>query len=712
MQMEQVECKLVDGESVSGHLERVFRPIEGEVAIRSEGRVHVLPFDKVSCVLFTSTSDKQDHFQVRGVRVEEIITKGDNVFNVRVVRQDLMEDLIQGFYGVPSNQENGPSYIFFPKTGIVGRDNSTIDESGIDNDRRSEDKINNTSKTYQQMKIGEILIDYNLATNGQIEAALEEQRIAVKKGEKKYLGEVLIGNKIISDKELLMALALKFRMETVDLRDISPYPGTLDLIPVATVRKLHIFPVSSDEKKITVATSQPADIATIDTLRFSTNRWVEMVISTHKQIESYISKYYEDESDKDDINIEDAISDIALQEESHDVLLKDEAGAAPVVRLANKILHNAVKDGASDIHLLPEEKGLKVSYRINGLLQEHFKLDKRICKSLVARFKIVAQMDISEHRLPQDGRFKMSLNKRQIEFRVSCMPGHHGENLVLRILDKSNNAVGIDQLGLDSADVEAISHAVRSTHGMVLVTGATGSGKSTTLAAILRSLVNEPKHMLSLEDPVEIEVPGINQIQIHEKIGFSFASALRNVLRHDPDVIMVGEIRDKETAKIAIQAALTGHVLISTLHTNSAAAAFSRLSDMGVEPYLVSATVKGVMAQQLLPKLCKSCCLTRKPDDKILGFMAQYGIDTQNLIDYYSVGCDNCRDTGISGRILVYEYLNVNVELQKLVNQEAPLEKLQEAACKFGMRPLVKMAIDASQKGLISLEHTLPLFIE
>ena len=318
---------------------------------------------------------------------------------------------------------------------------------------------------------------------------------------------------------------------------------------------------------------------------------------------------------------------------------------------------------------------MKVSYRINGLLQEHLRLDKRICKSLVARFKIVAQMDISEHRLPQDGRFKMTLNKRQIEFRVSCMPGHHGENLVLRILDKSSNAVSLDQLGLDDKDMEGISHIVRSTHGMLLVTGPTGSGKSTTLAAILRSLVNEPKHMLSLEDPVEIEVPGINQIQIHEKIGFSFASALRNVLRHDPDVIMVGEIRDKDTAKIAVQAALTGHVLISTLHTNSAAAAFSRLSDMGVEPYLVSATIKGVMAQQLLPKLCKECRSTRDPDDKILDFMAKHGIDTQNITDYYSVGCEHCNDTGISGKGSCVRIPECKYGITEIGNSGGPIRK-------------------------------------
>jgi len=247
---------------------------------------------------------------------------------------------------------------------------------------------------------------------------------------------------------------------------------------------------------------------------------------------------------------------------------------------------------------------------------------------------------------------------------------------------------------------------------MMLVTGPTGSGKSTTLASILRSLVDEPKHTLSLEDPIEINVPGINQIQIHEKIGFSFAKALRNILRHDPDIIMVGEIRDGETAMISVQAALTGHVMLSTIHTNSAAAAFSRLVNMGVEPYLISATVKGVMAQQLLPKLCQKCHSTRELKDDVADFITKYGINAEGLVDHFSTGCNFCNNTGISGRVMVYEFLNVTPELQKLITQGATVEALHECACKAGMRPIVKMAVELSQKGLVSLDRILPLFIE
>ncbi len=703
--MEKVECKLIDGNSISGQLERVFRPIEGEIAIRSQDRIQVLSFDQITCVLFTKTSNEQDQFNVRGIKTEEIKTRSNEIYQVRIVRQDLMEDLVQGFYGVPSNQENGPNYIFFPKSGIIPRGRECFDKNQIES---SQEKAHSISGEQRQQKIGEILIDYNLATKEQIDSALKTQRL----GSKKYLGEILIEEKILTEKELLTALALKFRLRSVDLRDISPNPATLDLVPSETAKKLHIFPIASDKKKITIATSQPTDITVVDTLRFSTNRWVEMVIASHKQIEIYINKYYEDESEESEINLEEAISEIELEDQSQEITIKDEAETAPIIRLANKILLNAVKERASDIHLLPQDNGLKVSYRVNGLLQEFLKLDKRISKSLVARFKIVALMDITERRLPQDGRFKVNLNKRAVEFRVSCMPGQFGENLVLRILNKGNDTTGLNQLGLDSKDVETIRHISRSTHGMMLVTGPTGSGKSSTLAAVLRDLTNEPKHMLSLEDPIEIEVPGINQIQIHDKIGFTFASALRNVLRHDPDIIMVGEIRDPETAKIAVQAALTGHVLISTLHTNSAAAAFSRLSDMGVEPYLVSATVKGVMAQQLLPRLCAECRSTKEPDDKVLGFLKKHGINTNNLIDHTSSGCDNCRDTGISGRVLVYEFLSINHEIQALVSQEATLETIQATASQLGMRTIVQMAVEVSQKGLVSLDRILPLFID
>ena len=747
--MDKVECKLLDGKSISGQLERPFLPVEGEVAIRSEDKAHVLPLDQICCIVFNGGSENNNSRHITGEKIENIVTKGNETYRVRLLHQEPTDNLPHGFYAIPANQESGCSRIFFSRNGIINSKETnqlseTINETDYVSNENIEsalseqerlkkrkvgeiiseqfdipqesidnavDKVKNTNK-YSSHRIGDILISFGLATNEQVDAALNEQKLK----KNKPLGEIFVENKVITAQELTMALALKFRMSTVDLNDILVNPETIDLVTAETARKFNVFPTTSDEKTITIATSSCVNLAVLDILRFCTNRRVEMVLASSNQIDSFIAKYYEGEGDNCDVNIEDAISEIEMEEQElnqgNDYSLKDEAKAAPIVRLANKTLLDGVKEGASDIHILPQEHELKVSFRINGLLQQHMKFDKRVHKLLVARFKIIANMDISERRLPQDGRFKARLNNREIEFRISCMPGQFGENLVLRILDKSCGAVSLEHLGLDAKDVGLINHLVRSSHGMMLVTGPTGSGKSTTLASILRSLVNEPKHTLSLEDPIEINVPGINQIQIHDKIGFSFAKALRNVLRHDPDIIMVGEIRDGDTALIAIQAALTGHVLLSTIHTNNAAAAFSRLTNMGVEPYLISATVKGVMAQQLLPKLCEKCRSTRELKEDVVNFIAKHGINTKGIVDHFSTGCNYCKNTGISGRVMVYEFLNVTPELQKLITQEAPTETLHEAACRSGMRPIVNMAVEISQKGLVSIDSILPLFIE
>jgi len=744
--MDNVECKLIDGSSISGELERAFRPMEAEAVVRSEGRVHAISLDRISCILFQSNSEDSYPPHMPGELVEDITTRNNEVYIVRVLQQQA-EGIGHGFYGIPSDPENGYKRIFFPKTGILSRNQHRPigeilkQEGNVSNDKIQDaldeqqqsgkrkigdiisDKHNIPKQTIegllekvdkervkgQHLFIGDVLVAADLVTREQVDEALEDQLLGVKK----QVGEILIEKKIITEKDLLMALALKFRLRFVDLNDVCPDPATLDMVSSDLVRELKIFPISSDEGKIVVVTGQPTNMSIADTLRIHTNRWAELVVSTPHQIEEYIDKYYPiEESDADNINVEAVLADVEVDADSQNLSLKSEAETAPIIRLANKILSNGIKASASDIHILPQETALKVSYRVNGLLRQYLRLDRRLHKSLIARFKIIALMDITERRLPQDGRFKAQLQNRSVEFRVSCMPGQFGENLVLRVLDKSSNKFDLSQLGMEDKDVESIRHIVRSTHGVLLVTGPTGSGKSTTLTTVLRDLVDEPKHLLSLEDPIESEVPGVNQIQVNEKIGFSFASALRNVLRHDPDVIMVGEIRDPETAKIAVQAALTGHVLLSSLHTNRASGTFSRLVDMGVESYLVSATVKGVMAQHLLPKLCEKCRTTRKPDEKALKFLSSHGVNVENLPNYVSTGCEQCHDTGISGRNMVYEFLKVDLGIQKLVTQEAAEEEIQEMAAKSGMRSMVDMAVEAAKKGYLSINQIIPLLIE
>jgi type II secretory ATPase GspE/PulE/Tfp pilus assembly ATPase PilB-like protein len=746
MPLDNVEVRLMDGSSVKGQLDRVFHPMEEEVAVRSHGSVHTIPLGKVCAILFQSEPGEPYPPPLPGEVIEDVRTRDNRVYTVRVLQQQAITDLGQGFYGIPYDATSGLKRIFFSRSGILSRRQhrpigEILKEGGAVSDEHIQEALNEQAKlkkrrigeiiaaqqdipqkmidealkkskapkTEKTALIGDILVAANLVTREQVEEALEEQR----KGGHKQLGEILIERKIITEDQLLMALALKFRMRFVDLRDISPKPETLELVPAELARQLHIFPIDSDDKKITIATSQPTNLAISDALRFHTGLWVEMVVATPKQIEDYIDRYYTGENELGDINIEETgYHEPEEETPSKTLSLKDEAETAPIVRLANKILLDGIRSRASDIHLLPQEDGLKVSFRINGLLQQHIKLDRRIHRSLVARFKITAGMDIAQHRLPQDGRIQVQMQNRKVEFRVSCMPGLYGENLVLRILDKSGELIGLHQLGIRNEDIKTIRQLVRSAHGMFLVTGPTGSGKSTTLISVLRDLVDEPKHLLSLEDPIEAEVAGINQIQINEKIGFTFATALRNVLRHDPDIIMVGEIRDPETAKIATQAALTGHVLISSLHTNRAAGAFSRLVDMGVESYLVGATVKGVMAQYLLPKLCEHCRKPCDPDPDAIDFLGRHGIEISKPVDHVSTGCDQCRDTGVSGRVMVYEFLQVDKQLQKLISGEATEESIQEAACKAGMHTMVHMAVEASQQGLISIDRIMPLLID
>ena len=736
--MENIEIKLIDNKSVSGILEKQFHSMDKTITINCDGKNQRYELSNICCILFNGEIDNKLKQKRPGEIVEDIITINDNVYTVRALRQQSNNNVGFGFYAVPVEQDLGIKLIFFTNKGILKRaQNRKIGNILIEEGTASQSDVNAAlenqkvlkesrlgeiisdkhqipqemiesavSNSYPEVKlIGDILISAKLVTREQVKEALEEQRL----NKNKHLGEILVGNGIISETNLMMALALKFNIRFVNMRDVSFKPELLNVVSENIIRKYTIFPVNIDGNKIIIATANPADVSIGDTLRFHTNMWVEMVVATLKQIEQCISKYCGDKKYVDfTIDDNDSAPDI---DKCAVNFHQEEAYTAPIIRLSNKIVFDGIMSGASDIHLLPQPDGLKVSFRTNGLLRVYQNLDIKLHKSLITRFKIMSLMNIAEHRQPQDGRFQVKHENRKIELRVSCMPGNYGENLVMRILDKGKSNFTLSELGIDSTSVEKIQHIVRSVHGMMLVTGPTGSGKSTTLVSVLRELINEPKHLLSVEDPIEAEVLGVNQIQVNEKIGFSFAKALRNILRHDPDVIMVGEIRDPETARIAVQAALTGHILISSLHTNQAAGAFSRLTDMGIEPYLIAATLRGVMAQQLFPKLCKQCRKANKLDADRLNFLANYGINMQEPVTYTSVGCDECYNTGISGRLMVYEFLEVTKEIQKLATQDVPEEEIQAEACKAGMRPMVNMAIEASQKGIISLDQAMTLLV-
>lgn len=735
-----VEIRLRGGQNVSGRLASPFRPVEKRIVVRRQSEVLVYPLEEVICIFFLGEGGATG-VRLPGEVLDDVQTVDGDTIKARVLQNQAQEE---GFYGIPIEYDERVQRIFFTRAGVRTRQEDRhlgqiLQDEGIvpkeevqdalhEQERLRERKIGEivheqhdvpteavekAEKEKQKipakkkMQLGEILIDSGLITEKQLAEALEAQR----QGGGKHLGDILIEKGLITEEQLVKSLAMKFRLKFVDLQDVETKPEALEAVSSELALRLKIFPIDVDDRRVVVATSEPTNASIADTLRFRTGLWVDLVVATPSQIKEALGK---------NLGIEDDLAQLAVEvsedhtgdeiEDAH--TLEAEAEQAPIVRLSNKILLEGIRAGASDIHVFPSEGNLKVSLRTHGLLKQHLKLEKKLHMSLITRFKIIAGMDIAEHRMPQDGRIKITSEGRKVDIRVSCMPGLHGENMVFRILNQGVEQRLLDDLGFDHADVASIRRIVQGHHGMMLVTGPTGSGKSTTLLSILSDLTSKPKHLISLEDPIEGQVAGVNQIQINEKIGFTFANALRNILRHDPDVIMVGEIRDGETAKIAVQAALTGHVLISSLHTNTAVGAFMRLQDMGVEPFMVASTVKGVAAQQLLPRLCEHCLEKHEPDPEIVEFISRHGITLDQPVDYQSPGCHQCDDTGITGRIMVYEFLEVSRDIQAMINKGSPEEEVQAAARKAGMVSTAARAAEAARKGLVPLDAIVSLLSE
>ena len=737
---ETAEIQMLNGKTIAGHFLEPFLPQTRKIVFEHEGNRLDLKLDEIIAIRFLGKRN-DDPGTISSVEVlEEIETKDGETLTVKVIPHQPSDKEGIGFYALPIYSTNNISKFFFTHGGILKRtqhrqigdilqESGFISESHLNEALEEQERLRKRrlgdvaaevlqvpkdkvetaiskqkqSKSGERLQVGDILVAANLLTQQQLQAALDEQHM----GAKKQLGQILLDRGIINEEQLLMALALKFRLHFIDLTNITPDPEALEQLPASLANKMQVIPLHYKGDNLVVAISDPTNSSLADTLRFRTNRWVEMVVATPSQIRDLIKRSYPelesdtgDEMDHFDIDLSAFKGD---DEEDEDATrLASGAEQTPIVKLVNRIIAEGVQNGASDIHILPTERQLKVMLRIDGLLHEHMQTNKRLHSSVIARIKIVAGMDISKHRIPQDGRIKSRIDGQNIELRVSCMPGLYGEHIVLRILDTTQVTLDMQALGIEADDIADISAIVRSVHGMFLVTGPTGSGKSTTLMSVMQSLAGEPKHLLSLEDPVERALAGINQMQINDKVGFSFASALRNVLRHDPDVIMVGEIRDGETANIAVEAALTGHVLISSLHTNTAAGAFDRLTNMGVESYLVASTVKGVMAQQLVAKLCSHCRKQQEMDENTILFLKKRGIETKMDNVYVPVGCDVCKGTGYKGRVMLYEFLRVSDEIAHMIVAEKPEHEIFEAAKLQGMRSMVDRGLEALQKGDIT----------
>jgi len=552
----------------------------------------------------------------------------------------------------------------------------------------------------KRKKLGEILQDAGLVSHGDIDKALSIQ--AEQHG--KRLGDILVEIGCVSEKNLLLALAAKFHLPIVDLDNHPVDPNAMCEVDTSLIVKFQWLPIATDVETLTVAVSDPLDMEAYDAFRFSANKRIREVLVLPSQLWRYIEEVLatsvEGESEKLLIDLDMQKGDARAEGEVNEVELMKNADAAPVVQLVNKIIAGGLRKKASDIHLLPQATHLTLAYRINGDMQGETKIQRELQQNVVSRIKIISGMDISEHRLPQDGRLVVQYKRRTVELRVSIIPNIYGESIVMRILNKEVN-IDIETLGLRKEDCHRLAQVIQKPHGLILATGPTGSGKSTTLFALVKSLSGLPSHIVTIEDPVEAEIPGVNQIQVKPKIGLDFTHILRNILRHDPDIIMLGEIRDHDTAEIAMRAALTGHLLLSTLHTNTAVDAVVRLVDMGVPSYLLAQGLLAVISQNLIKRLCPSCRKTVDVDRPVAVLLNDLDLPVPEHL-FCASACNQCNQTGFSGRCVAYELLEINEKLSLAIHDGVIGQELHQIAVEAGMYPRKRHVLDLARDGTIS----------
>ncbi|HYG67752.1 MAG TPA: type IV-A pilus assembly ATPase PilB [Anaeromyxobacteraceae bacterium] len=555
-------------------------------------------------------------------------------------------------------------------------------------------------------RLGELLVRENLISLQQLQKAQDEQR---KTGGR--IGSLLVKQGALAEADLTNFLSKQYGVPAISLKDFDIDDEVIKLIPKTTAEKHQIVPVNRAGASLIIAMSDPSNIFAIDDIKFLTGYNVEVVVASEQAIREAIEKYYADKGP----SYEELMSgfddtDVAVVESELDdtnvVDLEKSAEEAPVVKLVNLILLDAIKKGASDIHVEPYEKDFRVRFRIDGVLYEVMKPPMKLKSAIISRLKIMSELDISERRLPQDGRIKLKLGKgKEMDFRVSVCPTLFGEKVVLRLLDKSNLQLDMTKLGFEEQQLKDFMEAIDRPYGMVLVTGPTGSGKTTTLYSALSKLNEVSWNISTAEDPVEFNFFGINQVQMHEDIGLNFAAALRSFLRQDPDIIMVGEIRDFETAEIGVKAALTGHLVLSTLHTNDAPGTVSRLLNMGIEPFLVTASLNAIVAQRLCRRLCPECKKPAQLEDQALldaGFQPE---EIGTFQPFEPGGCKNCNDRGYKGRVAVYEVMPLWDGLKELVIQGASAAELKQEAIRLGFRTLRMSALAKVKGGVTTLSE-------
>jgi type IV pilus assembly protein PilB len=593
-------------------------------------------------------------------------------------------------------------------------------------------------------RLAELLVKRNYITPEQLKKALDEQKL---KGGR--LESNLIRMGFIKEDELLSFLSAQYRVPSIKISKIEINPNVIKLIPSSTVKKYFIIPINRVGPKLTLAMADPSNIIVIDEIKFMTGFNVEAVVASEAEIIDGIKKYYgggggvagmgsvgfqatdyaiDDEKassvdgglafDDDVVDVDDfdalvhgAVDNVEVIETTQ----MDESGdiEGPIIKIVNGVLIKAIKLGASDIHFEPYERIFRVRYRVDGVMRREMTLPIQIKNAIVSRLKIMSKLDIAEKRLPQDGRIKLRLAKgREMDFRVSSIPVLFGEKVVLRLLDKAALQLDMTKLGFDESAMEDFTKAIRRPVGMILVTGPTGSGKTTTLYSALSELNKESENIITAEDPIEYNFMGINQVQMHEEIGLTFASALRSFLRQDPDIIMVGEIRDFETAQIAVQAALTGHLVLSTVHTNDAPGTITRLIDMGIEPFLIASAVILILAQRLIRKICMECREPIKVHPQLLIDLGVAPDEVKSFTVFKGKGCPLCNNTGYKGRLGLYEVMPMKEEVKELILSRASTTEIKKEAIRLGMKTLRQSGISKVRNGQTTIEEVLRTTID
>ena len=554
-------------------------------------------------------------------------------------------------------------------------------------------------------QLGDILVGEGLASHDQVASAVEEQERGGR-----TLGRVLVERGVLTESQLVSALARQIGLRFVDLAEYPVETSAVALVPAAVCRRHNAMPIGREDGKLLVAMADPANVFALDDIRSITGLEIRALVATRADVTAAISRYHRADGELDSLTM--GFDADAETERDKLASVREVTDDAPIVRYVNLLMTQAIADRASDIHLEPTETDLRVRFRIDGVLHEIMRSPKQIASGVISRLKIMADIDIAERRKPQDGRLSVAVEGKKIDLRVATLPTVWGEKVVMRVLDNSTAQLTLADLGFEPANYASYAESFTKPYGMILVTGPTGSGKSTTLYATLNIVSTPDKNVITVEDPVEYRLPGINQVQVNAKAGLTFASALRSILRSDPDVVLIGEIRDHETAQIAIEAALTGHLVLATLHTNDAPSAITRLVEMGIEPFLVGSAVDAVLAQRLARRLCGRCKEPYVPTAEQL-VQARFGWPEDRELPtlYRPVGCATCSKTGYKGRLALHEVMQVSEEVERLAVERAPGAAIGAVARAQGMTTLRQDGFAKVLNGATSLEEILRIVV-